>query len=319
MLGYFSFAEGTIAALWDNFKALVPELFAFFVAVVVIFVAYKILTRLIFRAVLRTVKGKPVVRKAEEKTLRQLWRYGYFFIAVLVLVLTFSGSLAAAGIGIGLLSASLGWALQKPITGIAGWVMILVKKPFKVGDRIVVDGIVGDVADITMFYIVLEEIGGTASSADKSGRDILVPTSVMFEKNITNYTLNDEYVLEEIVSDFTYEGSLEKAERIMVDSAEKFAGKYCKDKDIKPFTRLRLAPSSVQVAVRYYAPAKESPRVMTEITREIFSRVGKEKGIAFAYPHTELVFGQKPFFLRKEKPKKEIAFGQSALKLNGRK
>jgi len=292
MLGYFSFAEGTIAALWGTVKAIVPQILTFAIALVIVFVAYKILTKAIYHALVRTIKGKPSAVKSDVNTLMQFWRYFFLFIALIVLAMTFSGGFAATGISIGLLSAALGWALQKPITGIAAWLMILIKKPFKVGDRIIIDGIKGDVSDITMFYIVLDEFGGTVTGEENSGRTILIPTSVLFDKPVVNYTLSDEYILDEIITEFTYESDLRKAEKIMVDAAQKFAGKFNSGKGSRAFTRVSLSPSGVLVTVRYHVPAKERQRVMSEITREVYNTVMKENGVSFAYPHTELVFGE---------------------------
>ena len=285
----FSLIEESFNTLLVNLtEGLLPTLVFVAVVLLIIFVVYVVLTNLIKAAL-----SKAVRKKDERSAILKFWRYGFLFIALLLIILSFSGDLAAAGISIGLLSAALGWALQKPITGIAAWIMLLVKKPFKVGDRVIVDNIKGDISDITMFYIVLKEFGGTVGGEETSGRTILLPTSLLFEKPITNYTLGDSYILDEVGAEYTYESNLPKIEKIMASAARKFTRNIVKSKHIKPFTRVFFNPSGMQVKVRYNVLAKERQKVMTDITREIYARVMAEKDVEFAYPHTEVVFTEK--------------------------
>ncbi|MBN2067618.1 MAG: mechanosensitive ion channel family protein [Candidatus Diapherotrites archaeon] len=293
MDGYFSIAAESLEMMWQNLQAIVPSIIAIVVLLIIILVVYKIASKAIYHGLRRTVR-----RKDEIKTVMAIWRYIFLFIVALVLILTFSGSLTAAGISIGLLSAALGWALQKPITGIAAWMMILIKRPFKVGDRVIIDNIKGDISDITMFYIVLSEFGGTVGGEETSGRTILIPTALLFDKPITNYTLSDAYILDEVGAEFTYETNLGKAEKIMLDAAKKFTKDAIERKGKQPATRVFFNPSGMQVKVRYNVAARERQQVMSDITREVYEKVMKEKDLEFAYPHTELVWGRRPLRLQ---------------------
>ena len=86
----------------------------------------------------------------------------------------------------------LGWSLQAPVTGIAAWLMLILKHPFKIGDRVIIAGITGDVMDITLTHVILNQVGGTVSSEERSGRGILIPNAILFAQTITNYTLEEE-------------------------------------------------------------------------------------------------------------------------------
>lgn len=277
--------DDAINALYVNFSNFLPGLLFFTVIIAIIFVVYQILTKIIKGTLKRTVR-----RKEEIKNILSIWRYAYLFLALVTLVLTFSGSLAATGISIGLMSAALGWALQKPITGIAGWLMVLVKKPFKVGNRVIIGDIRGDVADITMFYIVLNEVGGTIGGEENSGRSILIPTSKLFDQKIINYSFENEFILDEVGGDYTYKSNLAKIEKIIVEAAEKETKQYLDKTPIKPFSRVYFNPNGMHVKVRYYVVAKDRQKVLSDITREIYNRIMKEPDTEFAYPHTELVF-----------------------------
>lgn len=297
MDSYFALTTESLEMMWQNLNAIVPSIIALVVLLIIIFIVYKILSKTIYHGLRRTVR-----RKDEIKTVMAIWRYVFLFLTILVLILTFSGSLTAAGISIGLMSAALGWALQKPITGIAAWMMILIKRPFKVGDRVIVDNIKGDIVDITMFYIVLAEFGGTVGGEETSGRTIMIPTALIFDKPIINYTLGDAFILDEVGAEFTYETNLSKAEKIMLDSAKKFTKEVIEKTSKQPATRVFFNPSGMHVKVRYNVLARARQQVMSDITREVYSKVMKEKDTEFAYPHTEVVFGKKPLKMQGKKP-----------------
>ena len=68
------------------------------------------------------------------------------------------------------LSMVLGWSLQRPVTDIAAWLMVMIKRPFKIGDRIIIRGVRGDVLEISPTHILLGEVGGCFVAAGCSGR-----------------------------------------------------------------------------------------------------------------------------------------------------
>ncbi len=126
-------------------------------------------------------------------------------ILVAVIGLTYTQNFAALGISAGVLGAVFGWALQKPIEGVAAFFLITTRKPFRVGDRIDLDGMKGDVVDITMTHLYLEEISGTTSGQDKSGRVVVIPTNILFDKKIVKYTMKHENFHDEVMVSFTYD------------------------------------------------------------------------------------------------------------------
>lgn len=81
---------------------------------------------------------------------------------------------------LGMLSIVTGFALQVPMTSLGGWVYILSRKPYRVGDRIKIAGATGDVIDVSYFDTTLWEFGGQYLSTDHpSGRVIKFPNSTV--------------------------------------------------------------------------------------------------------------------------------------------
>ena len=65
-----------------------------------------------------------------------------------------------------LISLILGFALQTPITSFIGWIYIMVRAPYRVGDRIKIGEASGDVIDVSYFDTMLWEFGGHYLSTD---------------------------------------------------------------------------------------------------------------------------------------------------------
>ena len=206
-------------------------------------------------------------------------------------VSSLGGSWAGLGIGLGLLSAALGWALQRPITGIAAWIMIITKRPFEIGDRVIIGDTKGDVIDISLTHVHLGEVGGTISSEENSGRVILIPNSILFEQKIINYTLQDEYILDQAVTLVTYESNFEKAKKICLDATKKFFDKNIKDG--RPYIRIVQGESGIEVKARYKVKAVDRIEVFSNINNEIITNISKTKDVQIALPHREIILRKK--------------------------
>ncbi|MDO8428158.1 MAG: mechanosensitive ion channel family protein [Candidatus Diapherotrites archaeon] len=279
----FQKAGTALVSLTDTLNSYLPTALTIILAIVVIFVVYKLVSFGVHKSLQR-------FKEEDRATVEKMWRYAFAFLAAVVILLTFSGNLGLTGVTLGLLSAALGFSLQKPIAGIVGWLMILIKKPFKIGDRIIIDTLKGDIEDITMFYLVLREVGGMFESEAHSGRTILIPTSVIFEKPVINYRFMNQFVLKEIHLSVTYESNLTKAQEIMMDVAKEKAGKYIAPSKMDPHTRTKFAASSVDINLRFPVPPPKMDKIAHEITEEIHARFRKTEDVEFAYPHMEIVF-----------------------------
>jgi small-conductance mechanosensitive channel len=245
---------------------------------------------LIKKAFLRRVKSKRQVSNVE--IFSRVFKYFFFLIMVIFAFFSYVGSWTGFGLGIGLFSAALGWALQKPITGLAAWIMIITKRPFELGDRIIIGNVTGDLVDIGLTHIALSEVGGLVPSQENSGRVILIPNSVLFEQNIINYTAHhNEHVLDQVVVLIPFESNLDKAIKIAIESVKKCTKA---DSDFnnyqEPYIRTYFQPNGINVHVRYMVFAKKMQEVSSLITKEIYDRIQKERDVTIAYPHAEVIF-----------------------------
>ncbi len=275
--------------------AYVEEIFPTIVSVIIILIAaliiYKLVTAGIRGAVLFRAKTKK--QKNNAMVFLSLWRYSFLVLLIIGLIFFLGGDIAGLGLWAGLLTAALGWALQKPITGIAGWIMVITKKPFQIGDRIEIQGVKGDVSDITLTHIYLKEIGGTIATEETSGRVILIPNSKLFEQDIINYTLQDDYILDQVITAITYESNLDRAIKICEEAADKVGKEFASEMSKTPYVRTFFQSSGIDLKTRYYVKASSRIKVASDMTREIFRKISEAKDVEIAYPHTEVVLRKK--------------------------
>ncbi|MDP7141366.1 MAG: mechanosensitive ion channel family protein [Candidatus Woesearchaeota archaeon] len=257
------------------------------VMLVILEVLYQIITKSIKKVLLNKIKSKR--QRSNVIVFFNILRYLFIFLIILILIFTYTGSWTGLGISAGLLTAALGWALQRPITGIAAWIMVVTKKPFSIGDRIIIGSVKGDVSDITLTHIYLKEIGGTVGGEESSGRIILVPNSVLFEQNIVNYTMQDEFILSEVRTLVTYESNLDEAVKICKEAAGKVTRDVLNEVPEKPVVRTFFKDSGIVVKVRFFTKTDDKIKAESDITQAIFEMVKESKNVDIAYPHIQIV------------------------------
>ena len=283
----------------DNFIENIKELERFLplllgvLVVLVIYSLFNLVLRALRKALLQKAKSRKQVAGIE--AFSRLFKYVFLFLLVIVVSFYYSKSWTGLGIGIGLFSAALGWALQKPITGIAGWLMILLKRPFMIGDRVIIGSVKGDVLDITLTHIYLKEVGGIVQAEESSGRVVMVPNSILFEQNIVNYTLRDEYILDQVSLTITFESDLDLAVGLCRKAIARIREKRPEIIKKDPYIRINFQPNGIGLHIRYYAQAIRLQEISSYATQEVFALINATSNVNIAYPRTDV-------FLIKGKP-----------------
>src|SRR5467141_4524647 len=147
-------------------------------------------------------------------------------IAVIVISVVFVnwyGALTALGIG----SIIVGLAVQTPMKSFIAWIYILVRRPFRVGDRIKIGDATGDVIDVGYLDTTLWEFGGQYISGDHpSGRVIRFPNEKVLNEIVWNYSWPlFPYIWNEIKFQVAYQSDLKFVARVMQEVVEAELGK----------------------------------------------------------------------------------------------
>ncbi|MBU0717630.1 MAG: mechanosensitive ion channel family protein, partial [Planctomycetes bacterium] len=167
----------------------------------------------------RTALKEKAFHEENAASFLKVWHTLWKFVIAVLAIMAMSGSLRLLGLTAGFLGMMLGWSLQQPVTGIAAWLMIVFKKPFRIGDRIVIAGFTGDVTSISLTHVVLNQVGGSVGGEERSGRGILIPNAILFQNVIINYTLDQEYMLDEVPVRLTFDSDWERAKTILISAA----------------------------------------------------------------------------------------------------
>lgn len=141
-------------------------------------------TRLIKKLITRKIKDKTTIYNFN----RIANLFAGLFILAIILSLLFANWYAAM-VSFGIVSLILGFALQTPITSFFGWIYILIRKPYEVGDRIRIGNVYGDVINVSYIDTTLWEFNGEYLSGDHpSGRIIRFVNSKVFSEFVYNYS-----------------------------------------------------------------------------------------------------------------------------------
>src|SRR3954469_1896449 len=135
---------------------------------------------------------------------------------------------------LGIIGAGIAFAMQRVITAVAGYFVILRGKTFNIGDRIVMGGVRGDVIDLSFMQTRIMEMG--QSPKDKgdppsmwirtrqfTGRVVTFTNDKVFDEPVYNYSRDFPYIWDEINLPVKYGDDGNKVEQIMLDAANRHA------------------------------------------------------------------------------------------------
>ena len=223
-------------------------------------------------------------------------------LVVVLTIIVISLSLLSATwytalISLGLLSLILGFALQTPITSFIGWIYLLIRQPYRVGDRIQIGEAKGDVIDVSYLDTTLWEFGGPyLSTQHPSGRIIKFPNSLVLNQTVYNYSWPlFPYVWNEIKFQVAYDSDLEFITQTMQQVVEEDLGDQMIDlvqvyRELlrqtpvdeleiqeRPVVHFRASENTwLEAIVRYLVHPKESGRVKTRLTKKLLEKLNTE-------------------------------------------
>jgi small-conductance mechanosensitive channel len=200
-------------------------------------------------------------------------------------------------VSLGLFSLILGFALQTPISSLIGWFYIVIRVPYKVGDRIQVSEFTGDVVEINYFDTTLWEFAGEYMTNDlPSGRLIRFPNSVVWQSEVYNYSWQKfPYIWNEIPFHIAYESDLAYIEQMIRSIAKKELGEDMEEnvKELRnlikqtpvdeleiteyPFVNFRInANTWVEVLLVYLVEPKKAAAVRSVLIKKILEAFSKQ-------------------------------------------
>lgn len=254
--------------------------------------------------ILRRILLKFFVEKFDDAPQRYQWRKLSKTIAATIgavlIARVWFGFLQEIGTFLGLVSAGLAIAFRDLLVNIGGWLFIMIRRPFRVGDRIEINSVIGDVIDTRMFQFSLMEIGNWVDGDQATGRIIHMPNQRVFDSWQANYTTAFKYIWNEIAIMVTFESDWKKTKTLLLDIANQYsvhpsseaqreiknaAGKYMiTNQNIDPVVYTTVKDSGVNFILRYFCRNDQRRLTETKIWEDVLAAFAQHKDIDFAYP-----------------------------------
>jgi small-conductance mechanosensitive channel len=219
------------------------------------------------------------------------------FIALILIWLPDASSFATY---LGLVSAGLAIALQDPITDFVGWIFIVWRHPFSLGDRIQIGEHAGDVVDIRYFQFSILEIGNWVDADQSTGRVMHIPNKKVFTEALANYSEGLSFIWNELSVDVTFESDWartkelleaiaathatqrgEEARKQLKEVADRYYISYQK---LTPIVYTRVIDIGVRLTIRFLVLPRNRRSTENGMWEDILTAFAAEPAIDFAYP-----------------------------------
>lgn len=254
---------------------------------------------------------RAVERRIEDAQVRYRWRktttYLAFLIGFVVSIRIWVHGFSSLTTMVGLISAGIAIALRDPLVNLAGWLFIISRQPFSVGDRIQVgESVAGDVIDQRVFSFTLMEIGNWVQDDQSTGRIIHVPNGRVFTETIANYSKGFRYIWDELSVLVTFESDWrgakamlkeivdhhathlsEHAEKRLREASRTFMIFYSK---LTPIVYTTVEGSGVKLTLRYLTEPQMRRARKQALWEDILDEMAKRDDIDFAYPTQRMYF-----------------------------
>lgn len=245
--------------------------------------------------------------------LRKVATYAVWGLAALLVMLVWAEFGRRAGFVVGAFSAGVAFALQNVLGSFAAWLGILAGKVFRVGDRVRMGGVRGDVIDISPLRTTIMEIGSPGSEEDSdvwvrarqyTGRMVTVSNKAFFDDPIYNYSKDFDYIWEEISVPLKYGTDWEKGRDILLEEVEKatrafreagagslaeMARRYVvQESEVAPQVFVGLTDNWISLVARFVIPVRSARRVKSEISERLLVRYS-QGNVTIASATSEIV------------------------------
>ncbi len=248
--------------------------------ILIVVIAANIATKTGVWLLQRYVKTKD---KGELKQVTSIYKYVVMIVLILVAMVLLYGVIGPAITSIGLLAAGLTLALQRPILNIVGWLLIVTKRPYGIGDRVDMGNVGGYVHDIALMYTHVSLV----ERDEQTGRMAYIPNETVLTQPIINHTKGSALVWSELKVRVPPKADLKKTLKKLLECAEEVVGKEMKaaskkwNAEVKPEVRVKmdyLASNELylELTLRYLCNVKEMQAVKSEMTKRILAKFRNE-------------------------------------------
>ena len=236
------------------------------------------------------------VHEARRRYQFLLFRKIVIWIAVgVIIAFTLATELGSVATFAGLLTAGVAVALQNVILSVAGYFFLIGKYGIRVGDRVQIGGVTGEVVDIGIVRFHLLELGSAGTDAQPSGRVVAFSNSVVFHptSSVFRQIPGTSFVWHEIGLTFSPEGNYRMVQERVTTAVDTALKDYREEMErqmrhmeqtinsissieLRPRTRLHITASGIEVTVRYPVGLQNAADIDDRVMREIYAAIDQE-------------------------------------------
>ena len=229
-----------------------------------------------------------------------LRRVAVGFLIVIVLVLGFVSEFSSLATFAGFITAGIAVGLQAVLLSVAAYFFIIGRYGIRVGDRISVAGVTGDVVDISLVRMYLMELAGTGVDLYPTGRIVVFSNSVLFQAGTPLYKQipGTEYTWHEVAVNVSPNGNHKLAQEKLLSAVNSVFSQYQKEIERQheaierrsdfetalpvPESRLQFTDSGLEFLVRYPVEIRRASEIDDQMTREVLDRISSDPDLQAA-------------------------------------
>lgn len=220
--------------------------------------------------------------------------FGYILILTIVLFV-YNDKLGNVGIALGLAGAGIAFALQEVITSFAGWVNIMTSNSIRIGQRVKIGDIKGDIIDIGILKTTIMEVGDWIDGDLYNGRITHIANSYVFKEPLQNYSADYPFLWDEITVPIRTESDFNLARKVFHEVAHEVCGDYSEksetvwakmtDKyrvenaDVKPLITLTFDENWITFTIRYVVEYKKRRTTKDMLFTRLLEEINKYDNI----------------------------------------
>jgi len=233
-------------------------------------------------------------------------KYSIGVLNIILLFIIWGSEFQSLATFIGLISAALTIALKDLVINMAGWIFIIMRKPFQLGDRIQVGEHRGDVIDVRVFQFTINEIGNWVDADQSTGRIIHIPNGKVFTEPQANFSQGFSHIWHEIDVLITFESDWQKTKEILTEIVNKHASTLTKEakrtlraasekymiiyNQLTPIVYTKVKESGVQLSMRFLITPRRRRGAEEAIWEDVLIAFAKHDNINLAYPTQRIYF-----------------------------
>lgn len=264
-----------------------------------VFLALAVLLYLVMR-LLRTQVGDQIEEINRRHQVRKWLGYGYVALLAMLGLALFADALAGFGTVLALIIAGVAVALQDVLKSVVGWLYMSSRTGVKVGSRVEVQGVIGDVIDIGVLKTTMLEVGNLVYGRQSTGRLVSVPNSRMISEAVFVAAADNPFVWHEVRVRVSFESDWQRAEQILREAGEQLHAEIASELErgfrkmeqrfafrygtLTPIVYVSLSEFGAELTLRFLTHARRRRGTEDRVSRHILSAFACEPGIEFAYP-----------------------------------